>query len=136
MRGRHQEGYFVKEVTIKDIEDLYEVRKALGILAAQMAVRNINSYQIKRLSEILKRHKELVQNGLFIKGAFVAIKLMDLCVPSTAGFMNKELSLASVLAKHHSSGTSGRCQLRYRCNLFLYSLISEVKLWNRETKSK
>ncbi|GAF75009.1 unnamed protein product [marine sediment metagenome] len=57
------QGYFVKEVTIKDIEDLYEVRKALEILAAQMAVRNINNNQIKRLSEILERHKELVQNG-------------------------------------------------------------------------
>ena len=59
------QGYFVKEVTIKDIEDLYEVRKALEILAAQMAVRNINNNQIKRLSEILERHKELVQNGSF-----------------------------------------------------------------------
>jgi len=59
------QGYFVKEVTIKDIEDLYEVRKALEILAAQMAVRNINSHQTKRLSEILQRHRKLVQNGSF-----------------------------------------------------------------------
>jgi DNA-binding GntR family transcriptional regulator len=65
VRQNPGQGYFVKEISIKNIEDLYEVRKALEILAAQMAVRNINNNQIKRLSEILKRHRKLIQNGLF-----------------------------------------------------------------------
>lgn len=59
------QGYFVKEITIKEIEDLYEVREALETLAAQLAVHNINTSQIKRLSDTLKRHKRLIQNGSF-----------------------------------------------------------------------
>jgi len=59
------QGYFVKETTIKEIEDLYEVREALEALAAQQAIRRINNHQIKKLSEILKRHKKLIQNGRF-----------------------------------------------------------------------
>jgi len=54
-------GYFVKEITIKEIEDLYEVREALEVLAAQQAIRNINNRQIKKLCEILKSHKKLIQ---------------------------------------------------------------------------
>jgi len=56
-------GYFVKEISIKDIEEIYEVREALEVLAAQQAVRNINNHQIKRLSEILKSHEKLIQKG-------------------------------------------------------------------------
>lgn len=57
------QGYFVKEITIKEIEELYEVREALEVLAAKMAIQSINNSQIKKLSEILKRHKKLIQNG-------------------------------------------------------------------------
>jgi len=56
-------GYFVKEITIKEIEDLYEVREALEVLAAQQATRNIDNRQIKKLCEILKSHKKLIQKG-------------------------------------------------------------------------
>jgi DNA-binding GntR family transcriptional regulator len=56
-------GYFVKAITIKEIEDLYEVREALEVVAAQQAIRKINDHQIKKLSEILKSHKKLVQKG-------------------------------------------------------------------------
>lgn len=56
-------GYFVKEITIKEIENLYEVREALEVLAAQQAIRNINNRQIKKLREILKSHKKLIQKG-------------------------------------------------------------------------
>jgi DNA-binding GntR family transcriptional regulator len=59
------QGYFVKEITIKEIEELYEVREALEVLAAKMAIQSINNSQIKKLSEILKRHKKLIQNGTF-----------------------------------------------------------------------
>jgi len=56
-------GYFVKEISIKDIEEIYEVREALEVLAAQQAIQNINNHQIKRLSEILESHKELIRKG-------------------------------------------------------------------------
>jgi len=56
-------GYFVKEITIKEIENLYEVREALEVLAAQQAIQKINNRQIKKLSEILKSHKKLIQKG-------------------------------------------------------------------------
>lgn len=59
------QGYFVKEISIKEIEDLYEVREALEVLAAQQATRNINNRQIKRLSEILRRHKTLIEKNEF-----------------------------------------------------------------------
>ncbi|RLE13126.1 hypothetical protein DRJ04_04925 [Candidatus Aerophobetes bacterium] len=58
-------GYFVKEITIKEIEDLYDIREALEALAAQQAIRKIDSHQVKKLSEILKRHKRLVENEKF-----------------------------------------------------------------------
>jgi len=56
-------GYFVKEITIKGIENLYEVREALEVLAAQQAIQKINNRQIKKLSDILKSHKKLIQKG-------------------------------------------------------------------------
>jgi len=56
-------GYFVKEISIRDIEEIYEVREALEVLAAQQAIRNINNQQIKKLSEILNSHKKLIQKG-------------------------------------------------------------------------
>lgn len=56
-------GYFVKEITIKGIENLYEVREALEVLAAQQAIQKINNRQIKKLSNILKSHKKLIQKG-------------------------------------------------------------------------
>jgi len=56
-------GYFVKEITIKEIEDLYEVREALEVVAAQQAIQNINTGQIKKLCEILNSHKKLIEKG-------------------------------------------------------------------------
>jgi len=35
------QGYFVKEITIKEIEHLYDIREALEALAAQQAIRKI-----------------------------------------------------------------------------------------------
>ncbi|MFX0203184.1 MAG: GntR family transcriptional regulator [Candidatus Hodarchaeota archaeon] len=59
------QGYFVKEITIKEIEDLYEVRKALEVLAVQQTIRNISNRQIKKLSEILKSHNTLIYSDEF-----------------------------------------------------------------------
>jgi DNA-binding GntR family transcriptional regulator len=46
-------GYFVSDVTTREIEELYEIREALEILAIRAAVRNSRQEDWVRLEQIL-----------------------------------------------------------------------------------
>lgn len=57
------QGYFVKGISIKEIEDIYETREALEVLAAKQAIENMDDEQNKKLSEILESHRRIIQKG-------------------------------------------------------------------------
>jgi DNA-binding GntR family transcriptional regulator len=71
IRALEQEGLLVTdeksrvtvyEPTLKDVEDIYECRKALESLAASLAARHARDEDIKKLSENLKQSREVIRN--------------------------------------------------------------------------
>jgi len=50
-------GYFVKKIVLKEIEDLFDVRRILEIHAVELAILNQNDECLKKLSEKIKNHK-------------------------------------------------------------------------------
>lgn len=57
-------GAFVIEFTAKEIEDLYEVREALEVMAISLAVRRANRDEISALKKMLDKTDQLYQRGV------------------------------------------------------------------------
>ena len=57
-------GAFVIELTAKEIEDLYEVREALEVMAIRLAIRRANRDEISALKKILDKTDRLYQRGV------------------------------------------------------------------------
>jgi len=58
-------GAFVIEPTAKEIEDLYEVREALELMAIRLAVRRANRDELSALKKMLDKTGQLYQRGSF-----------------------------------------------------------------------
>ena len=50
-------GFYVKEISKKDIEEIYDIRKILEMAATKMAVMNISYKEIEELNEIFESAK-------------------------------------------------------------------------------
>jgi DNA-binding GntR family transcriptional regulator len=53
-------GYFVKEIDLKEIEDLFDVREALETYAVVLAVERKKVDDLKMLGERIRQHKDYV----------------------------------------------------------------------------
>ncbi|TNM50199.1 GntR family transcriptional regulator [Nocardioides albidus] len=60
---RPRRGATVRQLTIADVEELFDVREALEVLVARLAARHISEYGIARLDEALARSEEAHQSG-------------------------------------------------------------------------
>jgi DNA-binding GntR family transcriptional regulator len=56
-------GYFVSDVTTKEIEELYEIREALEVLAIRGAARNATAGDWNRLEQLLLSQEGNDENG-------------------------------------------------------------------------
>ena len=57
-------GAFVIELSAKEIEDLFEVREALEVMAIRLAVRRANRDEISALRKMLLKTDQLYQRGI------------------------------------------------------------------------
>lgn len=56
----HRRGAYVADISIKDINEVYEIRTALDVLAAGLAAERIDDDEIKQMKELLEADKPLV----------------------------------------------------------------------------
>ncbi|MFT5872349.1 MAG: DNA-binding GntR family transcriptional regulator [Clostridium sp.] len=52
-------GVHVKKFTIKDVEDVLNVRRALEVLTVESTIHNLNDYDIKKLQSMLEEQDKL-----------------------------------------------------------------------------
>lgn len=57
-------GAFVIELSAKEVEDLYEVREALEVMAVHLAVRRSNRDETSNLKKMLNKTNQLYQRGV------------------------------------------------------------------------
>jgi len=66
-------GFWVNEISLKSIDDMYEVRKALEVVALKGAVKLDVTRHVEKIGELLKYHKKIVKNvipqGKFLEDA-------------------------------------------------------------------
>ena len=66
-------GFIVKELSLKDIEDMYIVREALEVSALKSAALNNSNDDIDRIEKLLGKHAEIIQSykpqGKFLEDA-------------------------------------------------------------------
>lgn len=60
---RPRRGATVRQLTIADVEELFDVREALEVLVARLAARHINEHGIALLEEALARSGEAHRTG-------------------------------------------------------------------------
>ena len=60
---RPNKGYIIRSVNIQEIEDIYDVRIALEMLAARQAAKRISESDRERLSVILDESGRMLQTG-------------------------------------------------------------------------
>jgi len=65
-------GMFVNGFSVKDIQDIFQVREVLEGLAASLAAKKISKEKIRKLEKILKQ-----MNNFAIKGNILAFSEMD-----------------------------------------------------------
>lgn len=53
-------GAFVAQLTLKEVEDLFDVREALEIKAAELAIRKANREQLDAIRSALEQHGTLI----------------------------------------------------------------------------
>lgn len=51
-------GYSVKEIDIKELEDLFDIREALEVHAVLLAIKNHKDDDLENLEEAIQKHKE------------------------------------------------------------------------------
>jgi len=56
-------GAFVIELSAKELEDLFEVREALEVMAIGLAVRRANREEISNIKKMLNKTEQLYQRG-------------------------------------------------------------------------
>ncbi len=54
------QGYIVKELDLREIEDFFDVREALETYAIGLAIKNMKSDDLKVLEEKFRRHRDYV----------------------------------------------------------------------------
>jgi len=57
-----RKGTFVRDITIKDIEDVFPVRASLECLAAKLAVKNIGEKEIIVFNDLIVKMEEALRN--------------------------------------------------------------------------
>jgi DNA-binding GntR family transcriptional regulator len=59
-------GFYVKEITVKDIEEIYDIRKVLEKVATEMAVAEIPEKEIEEVNDLFKLAKEDLDKENFL----------------------------------------------------------------------
>jgi len=69
VRQQHGRGFCVSEISLKNIEDLYDVRIVLEAAALRQAAQKDVTTLVGKMEQVLRRHSDLVKN-LKPKGTF------------------------------------------------------------------
>jgi len=70
VRQQHGRGFCVSEISLKHIEDLYDVRIAIETAALRQAAKRDVPKHVEKMEQVLKLHEELVKN-VRLKGTFL-----------------------------------------------------------------
>lgn len=84
-------GYYVKEITKKDIRDIYNLRKLLEQHAAKKAVSKFSDDEIRGLEKLFKSAKEDLQDNLVEKLVRADAKLHRLIINKCCNRKIKEI---------------------------------------------
>jgi len=73
VRHSYGRGFRVNEISLKNIFDMYEVRKALEVAALKEAAKQDVTKDVERIGNLLKYHRKIVRNftpqGKFLEDA-------------------------------------------------------------------
>ncbi len=73
VRQQHGRGFCVSEISLKNIEDLYDVRIVLESAALRQAAKKDVTRHVEDMEQVLRRHRGLVKNfkpkGTFLEDA-------------------------------------------------------------------
>lgn len=73
VRHSYGRGFWVNEISLKNVFDMYEVRKALEVAALKEAAKLDVTKHVERIGKLLKYHKKIVKNfspqGKFLEDA-------------------------------------------------------------------
>ena len=78
-----RKGAEVARMTLKDMEDVLEIREALDELAAQIASERISSEQMNRLMDTKKEFERILASGEVKEIADVDVKFHDIIYEAT-----------------------------------------------------
>ena len=78
-----RKGAEVARMTLKDMEDVLEIREALDELAAQIACERISSEQMNRLKDAKKEFERILASGEVKEIADVDVKFHDIIYEAT-----------------------------------------------------
>ena len=78
-----RKGAEVARMTLKDMEDVLEIREALDELAAQIACERISSEQMNRLKDTKKEFERILASGEVKEIADVDVKFHDIIYEAT-----------------------------------------------------
>lgn len=62
VRQHHGRGFCVSEISLKNIEDLYDVRMALEAAALRQAAKREVTEHVEKMNQLLRHHKDLIKN--------------------------------------------------------------------------
>jgi len=71
-------GFFVREITKKDVKEIYDVRKLLETEATRLAVPRLQDEDIQKTEEIFKQAEEELKVGIVKKTIKADAKLHDM----------------------------------------------------------
>jgi DNA-binding GntR family transcriptional regulator len=63
VRSYPNRGAFVIKLTLSEVEDLFDVREALEIKAAELAIRKANREQLDAIRDALEQHSQFIESS-------------------------------------------------------------------------
>lgn len=92
-------GYYVKEITVEEAEELYDIREALELFAMRKGFKNINDTWLKKLDKFVTEYEEEVPESRILRKNLNKDKMIHLTLCEISGNENIKKMLDQVFEK-------------------------------------
>lgn len=92
-------GYYVKEITVEEAEELYDIREALELFAIKKGFKNINDTWLKKLEKFVTEYEEEVPESRILRNNLNKDKMIHLTLCEISKNENIKRMLDQVFEK-------------------------------------
>ena len=130
-------GTYVADISIKDINEVYEIRTSLEVLAAGLAAERISDEELETMQRLLVEIGQHIEDGNIEKIVEIDTAFHDVLYKASrnkrlAGIINNLREQITVI-RRRSMMYPGRCRILWKNTAFWWTALRPMMLTERRT---